>query len=397
MKTKERSVIKFIVFKLTIITVFFVTSPIDILAQGYAGPNKTIMTDSSVVIGSGNCPNCCYQWSPATGLSDTKIARPTAKPAVTTTYTLKVKGPNFSFTDVSQVTVTVKDGMDGLTVTPKSCCWKKGDDIKLDQFTIITDPPGMENTVTLSPTSVPGNIFLGLPSANPLATLPVTFTARGSNNTTKTAVVNISCVDQDVQTANSVGVSADQFKAIEDKVKNVISYFNLGVCQASGGPSVNVTYTTGKLCCPEAGCIKDMKSFSGTFNVDAGIECDFPFFGLPYAASANGRITANMQGSLSLGNVRTSCSGVELCYGVGLTGSVGGGVSVTAGAGKIVNSSLMIVGSISPEPIEYCFPSGKLNGLGNVCFKADVVGTVTVFSYWTWSGSISLINQRCIK
>ena len=64
------------------------------------------MKDSSVVIGGSGCSNCCVKWTPTTGLSNPNILNPVASPAQTTTYTIKVVGSDFSFSDVDQMTVT---------------------------------------------------------------------------------------------------------------------------------------------------------------------------------------------------------------------------------------------------------------------------------------------------
>jgi len=57
----------------------------------------------------------------------------------------------------------------------------------------------------------------------------------------------------------------------------------------------------------------------------------------------------------------------------------------------------MLVGSITPDPIEYCMPSGATKCLGNICVKADIVGTVTTLSFFTKSVSVNVISQRCWK
>ncbi len=385
---------KIIVGYLAAVMALCLMVPLNALSQGYAGPNKIMLKDSSVVIGGKGCSNCCYLWTPATGLSDPKILHPTAKPTATTTYTLKVTGDNFNISDVSQMTVTVKDGIDGLTVTAKKCCWSKGDSLGLSQFTIVTDPPGLENTVTISPTSVPTNIFV-----TPVGSFPVTFTAKGPNNTTKTAVVNISGVDPDAQLQFSAGLG--QFKPAEiiDYIDKVINAVKMGPCGATGGPSATMSFATGKICCPAAGCIKDFNAYNGTYNYDIGYQCDFPFpgVGIPYVASINLRINVSAGIAVSLGNIKTTCNGVDVCYSVGFTGSIGGGISGTILGGKVVDASLMIIGTITPDPLEYCLPSGDMKCFGNICAKADVVGTVTLLSYITRSVSVNLISQRCWK
>ncbi|MEZ4996700.1 MAG: hypothetical protein R2758_04230 [Bacteroidales bacterium] len=58
------------------------------------------------MIVTGGEPGYTYLWSPSTGLSDPAIKSPTAKPAVTTTYTVTVTDNNGCQT-TAPVTVTV--------------------------------------------------------------------------------------------------------------------------------------------------------------------------------------------------------------------------------------------------------------------------------------------------
>ncbi len=56
-------------------------------AQGPAGPDRVICVSGSVQIGMpSECVNCCYQWSPTTGLDNPGIATPTVSGLTTTTY-----------------------------------------------------------------------------------------------------------------------------------------------------------------------------------------------------------------------------------------------------------------------------------------------------------------------
>lgn len=75
-----------------------------------AGPNIDICQGGSspiYVSAGGGTGNFTYSWSPATGLSATNIANPTASPAQTTTYTCQVN--DGQTTQTVSVTVTVND------------------------------------------------------------------------------------------------------------------------------------------------------------------------------------------------------------------------------------------------------------------------------------------------
>ncbi|MCB0793127.1 MAG: PKD domain-containing protein, partial [Flavobacteriales bacterium] len=62
------------------------------LPQASAGPDVTICSGSGTVIGGtpSGPPGSSFAWSPATGLSATNVANPTASPANTTSYVLTV-------------------------------------------------------------------------------------------------------------------------------------------------------------------------------------------------------------------------------------------------------------------------------------------------------------------
>ncbi|MFH1321674.1 MAG: T9SS type A sorting domain-containing protein [Bacteroidota bacterium] len=86
-----------------------VTEPAVLIAD--AGNNITICSGENTDIGgsptaSGGTPPYSYSWSPATGLSSTTIANPTATPALTTTYTITVLDAN-GCTETDSTTIYV--------------------------------------------------------------------------------------------------------------------------------------------------------------------------------------------------------------------------------------------------------------------------------------------------
>lgn len=82
-----------------------------------AGQDKEMTAGGAVQLdgsASGGVPPYTYQWSPATGLTSTTIATPTARPTATTTYTLTVTdSAGATATDDVVVTVTGGGGGDG--------------------------------------------------------------------------------------------------------------------------------------------------------------------------------------------------------------------------------------------------------------------------------------------
>ncbi len=81
-----------------------------VFSQADAGKDTTICTPGSpVTIGTEDNPDYCYTWESSDGTFSSKLATPEVSPTVTTTYYLTVTGPNFSFTDEDDVTVSVYD------------------------------------------------------------------------------------------------------------------------------------------------------------------------------------------------------------------------------------------------------------------------------------------------
>ena len=95
--------------KQTVNMVLVSTSPGNPTAN--AGPDQTIAAGGSALLtgsASGGVAPHTYSWSPATGLSSTVIAQPTASPGATTVYTLTVTdsaSPGLTATDTVTVTV----------------------------------------------------------------------------------------------------------------------------------------------------------------------------------------------------------------------------------------------------------------------------------------------------
>lgn len=77
-------------------------------SQANAGSDTYfVVGEVGPVIGGAGGSGWCYSWEPADGLSDSHSPNPIATPSITTTYKLKVVGPDFSFTAEDEVTVFV--------------------------------------------------------------------------------------------------------------------------------------------------------------------------------------------------------------------------------------------------------------------------------------------------
>ncbi|MFO0399792.1 MAG: PKD domain-containing protein, partial [Sphingobacteriia bacterium] len=75
-----------------------------------AGADVSFCANGTVTLGSAAVAGYTYSWSPATGLSATNVAQPTATVSTTTTYTLTVTDPSLSgtcATSTDQVVVSI--------------------------------------------------------------------------------------------------------------------------------------------------------------------------------------------------------------------------------------------------------------------------------------------------
>ena len=140
-----------------------------------AGPDRTIAPGGSTTLAgsaSGGLSPYTYSWSPATGLSNPNIARPTASPATTTTYTLTVTDSLSQVsTDTVLVTVTVRAnaGPDKTIALGGSCT--------LGGSAAGGTPP---YTYTWTPTTGLSDPNIAQPTASPATTTTYTLTVTDS-------------------------------------------------------------------------------------------------------------------------------------------------------------------------------------------------------------------------
>lgn len=75
--------------------------------EARAGPDKSICSGGSTVIGTVGAPGCTYSWSPSEGLDNPASSQPRASPSAPTTYTLTVTDSLSGRTSTDTVTITV--------------------------------------------------------------------------------------------------------------------------------------------------------------------------------------------------------------------------------------------------------------------------------------------------
>ncbi|MFL5765726.1 MAG: PKD domain-containing protein [Bacteroidia bacterium] len=144
-------------------------------------------TTLTAIAAGGNGGPYVYSWSPATGLSATNIANPTASPAVTTVYTVNATDANGCPAAPVNVTVTVNPPLTVVAAGTASIC--------PGTSTVITAVAANGNggpyTYSWSPTTGLSNPAIANPSASPAVTTVYTVTATDGCSPAATATVTV--------------------------------------------------------------------------------------------------------------------------------------------------------------------------------------------------------------
>ncbi|QLH46271.1 MAG: hypothetical protein HWD58_11950 [Bacteroidota bacterium] len=162
-----------------------------------AGADKNLnCTTTSTTIGTAGVVGNSYSWSPATGLSSTTVAQPTANPIATTTYTVTVTNSASGCTATDVVIVNVN-------TTPPTA--NAGLDKTLNCTTTSTQIGSAAiagNTYSWSPSNGLSATNVAQPMASPSMTTSYTVTVTGSNGCTASDVVLVT-IDAGVPTADA--------------------------------------------------------------------------------------------------------------------------------------------------------------------------------------------------
>ncbi|MEW6468822.1 MAG: PKD domain-containing protein [Bacteroidota bacterium] len=188
-----------------------------------AGPDQTICVANSTTLNASG--GVSYSWSPATGLSNTSVANPTANPTATTTYTVIVTDAN-GCTATDMITVTV--------VPPPVATASGTQAICLGESAVLNAGGG--GTYAWSPSGSLSNSTSSNPTASPLTTTTYTVTV-SNGGCTDTATVTVT-----VNNPPAAGAGPDQ----------TITYGNSTVLTGSGGGSYAWSPPNGLSCtnCP---------------------------------------------------------------------------------------------------------------------------------------------------
>lgn len=191
-----------------------------------------------------------------------------------------------------------------------------------------------------------------------------------SGNTTLNT--SIQAINKNITTTNSFQVN---FSA--DPIENILNVISGQRCSSGGSliPNGQFSYTTFQECCVTS--VKNQQKYEGQMNWSYGINCRFPFYGIPYVATADFLCGASLNASIAV-NGTTQCTGApQICTDIACNGSLSGGLGVSLAAG-FVTADLQVVLEGLGFTGSYCFyPPPRAGKIQGTLGKIKVVGSVT--------------------
>ncbi len=343
--------------------------------DGFAGPDKHIpfkanstepTTTTLTAAASGS--NCCFKW---TSSDNSIVSDPNQQ-----TITVKPKKPKSVYTVTrasstgtqEDVVVVFLDEFDIVSVTPNKKCYKANDEIKVEDFTIVTDPAGFGAFVEVSPKRIQ-NFGSGKQKYN----TNIKFYEDCGDHSERLA--NITVVDESMETS----LSSEEFKEfleLVELVSRIDSAFMIGKtilekidsirklipvdgpgCKGDYEPSVKFDLKKCLACCDDE--IKDKIIFTIDGSATGSIECKFP---IPGASVGVAGVNATLGTSITLGAAAdiylSKCKEdppVILSVKIGVEGR--GGISVDVLSPSVLELKGEIVAKISVEDLKIeCAP-----------------------------------------
>lgn len=381
-------------------------------ADGLAGPDQKTCNKGSnlaeitpVRLGVDlHPPGLCYYWSPEEHLSDPHSPNPMASPPQTTTYSLTVVGPNFTFQHTYYVTVEV-DYLLSYNVYPKYNCYKAGTPLTKDDFDIVTNPPGLEARIDF------------LPKTTDISVIPPAF---GEYNQTINFTSECSPISRQVTIHVVDDRSSTGFQAVLPDIGNIkitntmeklaqtmdkLNFLRkiplpMSCSFTSITPQIVGGYGQTKNCCDNGNSIVTGISASGGCKICYGSECalPIPYLSIPKVVSVNAVLGWEICATLAI-QYETSCSDTaNLCISFPFEVELGGGVGIEALGGYLLKGSLKLVTAIAPPTVKMCFnPNLNFSADGQLCGQADVVGEIEFLSFMKKKVTHSLIPKKCVS
>ena len=372
----------------------------------FAGPDKTICSGISTTLGVNASASYCYNWYAGGGDPFTsEAANPTVNPDKTTTYTVEVWNDDLSFYTKDKVTVFVAN-INKIEITPNICCWKRGDPVSLDQFTILTYPPNVEwDEIRFNPSTAPGG-FVGFSGQK---TVAFEFGC-GTKHFTKNVPITVVDKEQEFGAANSdwnieIGKLKNIFGGISNTLNDVVGRMQIPLvpCRPEGGvsfsaPGTSISY--GKICCANTPdkCIRDNFRVNGlSISANAGLQCDIaPYPPLPiFLITFGGGLQAGLTFT-PLGADEDCQADNRACTELAFSGNLFGGLALQVLTDEILRAQGVVNVTVSPfSTFKYCIPGGQDDDNFKLCGQVDAEASVTFMSFYAKKYKWSIVSKRC--
>ncbi|MCD4680910.1 MAG: hypothetical protein K8S00_11035 [Bacteroidales bacterium] len=373
----------------------FVAITSNVYADGIAGPDRTICKGDTITIGSdGSNASDCFYWDNDQWMHNPYNPKTKVWPEQTITYKLTRTSDDFSETEIAYVTITVADQINSITATAEMCCWNAGESISLDQFDIITNPPGLGDVCDISPTTVPsGTLTVGV------YTTDVTISNQCGTSSFVEDIVIIDCADENM--ASSISPYSINIMEMLDVINGISKKAKVLPCDPGTSIVGTITNQTFAKCCPNRKgtykpCIDDdMRKVAIDLTFSASIECRAPW-GVPYVAAAYALAGIGGGGKIEI-SLANDCDALNPCFELTPYGSIWGGVEFELGP-AILTAQGLIKGTVTMPAVKYCSSDAKMKIIGDeVCAQIDGEINFTLASFYSvvfthtfWKGCTSL-------
>ncbi|WP_243630203.1 PKD domain-containing protein [Taibaiella soli] len=339
------------------------------------GPNQTICTGSSTTLNASG--GVTYSWTPATGLSCTNCASPTANPATTTTYTVTGTAAG-GCTGTAQVTVTVTN-LPPVSAGPNAAiCNGSSTTLNATGATTYSWTPatGLSCTNCASPT------------ANPTTTTTYTVTGVATGGCSNTSTVTIT-----VNPLPTISAGSNQ----------TICSGNSTTLTATGGTSYTWTPATG-LSCTNCASPTANPTTTTTYTV-TGTDAN------TCSNTAQVTVNVNTPPTISAGTNQTICTGASTTLtatgGVSYSWSPATGLSCTNCASPTANPTTTTTYTVTGTGANGCTATSTVtvtvtnlptvSGGPNaaICNGAATTLNATGATTYSWSPATGLSCTSC--
>ena len=355
-------------------------------------PQNSQMVTLSVLDAS---PNVCYIWSGRNIQGDNKQPSVQANPIDSVSrYHVQRIGP--MGVEEDEVVVRLLDSVKIVSVEPIKNCYQNNDPILMENFKVVTEPTGYENQVTVSPVVAHGD-----GSGDEVGKMELTFSlTAGTTTTTKKAEIDV--VNPEGNWSMGMSTSAKELykvlkeggpllskgKLIEQALITMLSFTP---CKPDWDLSwdFNLPFSAKRVCCNDRTTEVLELRLLYPISLSGGVDCIFPFAGVPYIASAN--IVLGIGGSIGVGPVTAQLAWESECFDASIPVSIGfnvsGGLGIMALSPSVLTVDVRIVGGFD-KTITWKLRSGIDWGENKLSVK--IVGTAKELSLFTQTISYTL-------